>query len=388
MRLNPLYDAMGDTIFDEMSMLARRTGAINLGQGFPEAQGPEALRRAAAEAIVNGNNQYPPMRGAPALREAVARHYGAHQDVQAGPENVVVTSGATEALAACIMAVVRPGDEVVIFEPAYDAYRPLIAQAGGVVRAVPLTAPDWRIEPAALEAAIGPRTRALLINDPLNPAARAFSAEEIALVARACVRHDLVAICDEVWEHVLFDGRRHHPLINQPGMAERTAKIGSAGKIFSMTGWKVGFVIAGPQLIEAVARVHQFLTFTTPPGLQTAVAEGLAWPAAWFAEMRAGYQASRDRLEAGLAAEGFTVLASEGTYFSCVDLAASGVGLTGAEFCRRSTVEFGVAAIPLSSFFLDGAPAEHLIRLCFAKFDDTLDRGIERLARAREAMTT
>lgn len=386
MRLNPLFAAMGDTIFDEMSMLARRSGAINLGQGFPEAQGPEALRRAAAEAIVHGNNQYPPMRGLPDLREAVARHYAEHQGVKAELENVVVTSGATEALAACILAVVRPGDEVVIFEPAYDAYRPLIAQAGGIVRAVALAPPGWRIEEAALEAAIGPRTRAILFNDPLNPAARAFTAEEVALVARACVRHDLVAICDEVWEHVLFDGRTHHPLINQPGMAERTAKIGSAGKIFSMTGWKVGFVIAGPQLVETIARAHQFLTFTTPPGLQTAVAEGLAWPAAWFAEMRQGYQASRDRLEAGLATEGFAVLPSEGTYFSCVDLRASGVALDGADFCRRSTVEHGVAAIPLSSFFLDGAPAAHLIRLCFAKFDATLDQGIERLSRARRAL--
>ena len=385
MQLNPLFAGMGATIFEEMSALSRETGAINLGQGFPESQGPLALRQAAGRWLIEGDNQYPPMRGVPQLRAAVAEHYARHQGIAAEAENVVITSGATEALAAALVAVVRPGDEVIIFEPAYDAYRPLIEMAGGTVRAVRLAPPRWAIDEAAIEALVTPRTRAVLFNNPLNPAARAYTAEELAALARVCVRHDLIAISDEVWEHLAFDGRRHRPLAGEPGMAERTIKIGSAGKIFSMTGWKIGFMVAQGALIETAARAHQFLTFTTPPNLQLAVAEGLAWPEAWFDDMRAGYAASRDRLAARLIAEGFAVLPSEATYFLCVDLAASGVALDGATFSRRSTREFGVAAIPLSSFFGDGSAAG-FIRLCFAKSDATLDIGAERLARARDAL--
>ncbi len=385
MHMNPLFADMGATIFEEMSALARQTGAINLGQGFPEQQGPLAMRQAAARALIEGDNQYPPMRGVPALRSAVAEHYAAHQGVAAGPDNVVVTSGATEALAAALVAVVRPGDEVIIFEPAYDAYRPLIRMAGGTTRAVRLAPPDWTITEAAIEAQVTPATRVLLFNNPLNPAARAFRPEELAAIARVCVKHDLVAISDEVWEHLVFDGRRHRPLSGEAGMAGRTIKIGSAGKIFSMTGWKIGFMVAEAPLIETVARAHQFLTFTSSPALQTAIAEGLAWPERWFIDMRADYAASRDRLASRLTAQGFAVLPSEATYFLCVDLAASGIDLDGAAFSRRSTIEHGVAAIPLSSFFADGSAAG-FIRLCFAKSDATLDEAVARLARARDAM--
>lgn len=373
---------MPTTVFETMSGLARTHGAINLGQGFPDAPGPESLRRAAAEALMTGSNQYAPSRGLPGLREAVVEHYDRMQDVALTTDGVLITSGATEALAAAVLAWVQPGDEVLIFEPAYDAYRPLIERAGGVAKAVVLAPPLWRLTEKAMNAAIGPNTRAVMFNNPHNPTARAFDAEEIAALARICVKHDLIAISDEVWEHVIFDGRRHQTLIAQPGMECRTIKIGSAGKMFGLTGWKIGFVCGDPALIDPVAKAHQFLTFATPPNLQTAVAQGLAWPEAEFAAMRADLQGSRDRLSAGLAAEGFVVTASEGTYFLGVDLAASGIDLSDEDFCRRIVRDFGVAAIPVSAF-VTGTGAGSVARLCFAKSDDVLDQAIERLGKAR-----
>ena len=296
MSAHPVFAGMPVTVFETMSGLARQHGAINLGQGFPDAPGPEALRRLAAEAVLNGSNQYPPSRGDPILREAVVEHYRRLQGVDLALDGVVITSGATEALAATLLANVRPGDEVIILEPAYDAYRPLIVRAGGVVRAVTLQPPAWRLTEAALEAAVGPRTRMVLVNNPLNPAARVFDAEEIAALARVCVRRDLVVVSDEVWEHVVFDGRLHRPLLAAPGMADRVVKIGSAGKMVGLTGWKVGFACGSPDLIAPLAKAHQFLTFSTPPNLQTAVAAGLTWPRSWFEDMRAGLGRSRDRL--------------------------------------------------------------------------------------------
>ena len=314
-RLNPLFEDMPTSIFEEMSLLASATGAINLGQGFPEHQGPPEILQLAADALLHGRNQYPPSRGLPVLREAVARHYNRHQGLALSAETVIVTSGATEAIAAALLAVIQRGDEVIVFEPAYDAYRPMIERAGGVARVVTLHAPEWRLVEADLMAAITPRTRAVMFNNPMNPTARAFEADELALLARLCVTHDLIALCDEVWEHIQFDGRRHLPLIAQPGMAQRTIKVGSAGKIFSVTGWKVGFVCAAPALIEPIAKAHQFVTFTTPPNLQAAVAEALDWDDAWFDAMRAEYQRSRDRLTEGLTAAGYVVLPSEASYF-------------------------------------------------------------------------
>ncbi|WP_271164022.1 aminotransferase [Brevundimonas intermedia] len=382
MNPHPVFADMPVTVFETMSGLARRHGAINLGQGFPDAPGPEALRRLAAEAVLNGSNQYPPSRGDPALREAVVEHYRRLQGVDLSVEGVVITSGATEAIAAALLAHVRPGDEVVIFEPAYDAYRPLIERAGGVVRAVSLQPPSWRLTEAALAAAVGPRTRMVLFNNPLNPAARVFDAEEIAALARVCVRHDLIVISDEVWEHVVFDGRPHLTLLAAPGMADRVVKIGSAGKMFGLTGWKVGFACGAPDLITPLAKAHQFLTFSTPPNLQTAVAAGLAWPEDWFAAMRADLGRSRDRLSAALIAENYVLTPSEGTYFLCVDLAASGLTLDDDAFCRRIVQDFGVAAIPLSAF--ERAPSTRTVaRLCFAKGDAVLDQAAERLGRAR-----
>ena len=385
MRAHPVFADMPTTIFETMSGLARTHGAINLGQGFPDDAGPESLRRRAADALMTGSNQYAPSRGLPELRHAVVEHYGRMQGVPLTFDGVLITSGATEALAASIMAFVHPGDEVIVFEPAYDAYRPLIERAGGVTRAVRLDLPHWRLTEQAIEAAVTPKTRMVVFNNPHNPTARAFDADEVAALARVCVRHDLIAVSDEVWEHVIFDGRRYRSLLSEPGMAARTLKIGSAGKMFGMTGWKIGFVCGDPALVDPVAKAHQFITFATPPNLQTAVAEGLAWPEANFVEMRAVLQRSRDRLATGLSLQGLIATPSEGTYFLGLDLAASGISLTDEEFCRRLVAEFGVAAIPISAF-VTGRQGGTIVRLCFAKTDAVLDEAIERLGHAASVL--
>jgi aspartate/methionine/tyrosine aminotransferase len=379
---HPVYRDMPTTIFEHMSARAREAGAINLGQGFPEGAGPPDMLRAAADALLTRSSQYPPMAGLPELRAAVAGHYRRHQQLDLAPDDVIVTSGATEAIAASLLALVQPGDEVLMLAPLYDAYLPLVARAGGVAKVVRLTPPDWRVDRAALAAAIGPRTRFLLVNNPVNPAGVVLREPELALLAELCVTHDLIAICDEVWEQTVYDGAAHRPLIGFPGMQDRTVKIGSAGKIFSVTGWKVGWMCAAPPLATLLARAHQFLTFTTPPNLQWAVAEGLGWPADWFERQRATYQASRDRLAAGLAAAGYAVPPSAATWFLCVDLPASGIMLDDARFCERIIDEAGVAAIPISAFY-PADPVTHLVRLCFAKSDATLDQAVARLAAFR-----
>jgi len=274
----------------------------------------------------------------------------------------------------------------VLFQPLYDAYLPLVRRAGGVPKLVRLAPPHWRFDRAMLEAAFSDKTRMVVLNSPLNPAAVVAAEDDLALLAEFCVRHDAIAVCDEVWEAVVFDGRRHRPLIGFPGMGERTVKIGSAGKLFGMTGWKVGFLIAALPLTKALAAAHQFLTFTTPPNLQAGVAWGLDHHRTWFETMPADLQRSRDRLTAGLRAAGYVVLDSQGTYFLNVDLAASGIAVDDAAFCERCVVEFGVAAIPVSAFFAED-PVRTVVRLCFAKADATLDEAVARLARARAAMT-
>jgi aspartate/methionine/tyrosine aminotransferase len=379
---NPIYARMGTSIFEEMSHAARTSGAINLGQGFPDEDGPLDIRQAAADALLTRSNQYPPMLGLPELRQAVAAHYARFQGLEVSRDEVLVTSGATEAIAASLLALIEPGDEVLLFQPMYDAYQPLVERAGGVARFARLDPPGWRLTEAAIEAALTPRTRIVLLNNPLNPAARAFTRDELEVLARICVERDLMAICDEVWEHVLFDGQAHVPLISLPGMRERTVKIGSAGKIFSMTGWKVGFVITAPELHTVIARAHQFLTFTTPPALQAAVAYGLGKEEAHFAAMRGRFQRSRDRLAAALGAGGYKVLPSDGTYFLTIDLQGSGVEESDRAFSRRLVEEHAVASIPLSPFYAE-APVEHLVRLCFAKSDETLDEGARRLIAGR-----
>jgi N-succinyldiaminopimelate aminotransferase len=382
--VHPVYADLPTTIFEVMSGLARDSGAINLGQGFPDEPGPLAVRERAAFEVVEGYNQYPPMRGLPALREAAARHYANFQGLDLdGLSEITVTSGATEALAAAFLSLISPGDEVVLFQPLYDAYLPMVRRCGGIPRLATLQPPHFRIDAAMLDAVFSERTRLVVLNNPVNPAATLWADEDLALLARYCVRHDAIAVCDEVWEQIIFDGRAFKPLMAFPGMRERTVKIGSAGKMFALTGWKVGFLCAAPPLMKALAGAHQFLTFTTPPNLQAAVAWGLDNSPDWFARMPLDLQRSRDRLAGGLQSVGFKVLPAAGTYFLNVDLAASGIDEPDAEFCLRVVQEYGIAAIPISAFYETDAPT-NLIRLCFAKRDETLDQGIERLDRARK----
>jgi aspartate/methionine/tyrosine aminotransferase len=381
--MNRQLSSLPTTIFSVMSALAAKHGAVNLGQGFPDLDGPEDVRAKAAEAVHHGWNQYPPMRGDPNLRQAIAAHYQRFQDLEFDPETeIVVTSGATEALAAAFFGLIEPGDEVILFQPLYDSYLPIVRRAGGVPRLVRLTPPDWTITREALEAACSPRAKLLVLNNPLNPTSKVYTRDDLAVIAEFCVRRDLVAVCDEVWEHVVFDGRAHVPLMALPGMRERTVKIGSAGKIFSLTGWKVGWLLAAPPLADALAKTHQYLTFTTPPNLQTAVAFGLALEDRYFAELRSGLQRSRDYLTAGLEDLDLKVLPSEGSYFLGVDIAASGFNVGDAEFCRRLVEEGLVAAIPISAFYAEN-PVTNVVRFCFAKKRATLDAALERLPKAR-----
>lgn len=381
---NGIYAALPTTIFSVMSGLAREHGAINLGQGFPDEPGPLSIRQAAADAVINGDNQYPPMAGLPELREAVARHYARFQGLDLDwRAEVTVTSGGTEALACAFLALIEPGDEVILFAPLYDAYAPMVRRSGGIPRIVRLEPPLWRFDRAMLEAAFTPRTRLVVLNNPLNPTATVCPEEDLALLAEFCVRHDAVALCDEVWEQVLFDGAAHRPLMALPGMRERTVKIGSAGKMFALTGWKVGFLIAAPALTSVLAKAHQFLTFTTAPNLQAAVAWGLGHSDDWFAAMPADLAASRDHLSDALRREGFAPLPSQGTYFLNIDLIASGVAEDDMSFCLRSVKEAGVAAIPVSAFY-ETDPVSSITRLCFAKKGQTLEEGARRLAKARD----
>lgn len=381
--MNPLYEQMETSVFERMSLAAAKHGAVNLGQGFPDFGWPDEILRAAAKAVVEGSNQYAPSRGLPVLRDAVAEHYGRHHGLDISADHVCVTSGATEALAAAILATVEPGDEVILLTPAYDAYAPLIRRAGGVVREVALQPPGWRVERSALEAAVTPKTRALVFNNPHNPTGRLFDADELAAIAEIAIANDLVVIADEVWEHVLLDGQRFVPIGSLPGMAQRTLKCGSAGKIFSLTGWKIGWVIGSPEMASLAARAHQFLTFASAPNLQSAVAFGMSDGDGWLQPMRDRFARARNRMMSGLEAVGYAVLPSASTYFLCVDLAASGIELDDEAFAKMAVEQAGVAVVPLSPFADQDKP-RHMIRLCFAKRDETIDAGIAALAKARE----
>jgi aspartate/methionine/tyrosine aminotransferase len=383
--MNPLYEQLPVSIFERMSLAAATHGAVNLGQGFPDFGWPEEILDCAARALRDGSNQYAPSRGLPQLREAVADHYRRHFGQQLDPDHVCVTSGATEALGAMILSVVNPGDEVIVFTPAYDSYAPMIRRAGGTAREVALKPPHWRIDGQALEAAIGPATRAILFNNPHNPTGRLFDEGELEAVADAATRHDLTVIADEVWEHVLLTSQRFTPLATLPDMAERTLKAGSAGKIFSLTGWKVGWIVAAPQAAAVAARAHQFLTFSTAPNLQAAVTYGLAEGDSWIDPMRARFARALDRMSQGLKRSGFAVLEPASTYFLCVDLLASGMDMDDQAFAAAAVEQAGVAVVPVSAFAEDDPP-RHLVRLCFAKRDETIDAGVAAMARAREML--
>ncbi len=379
---NPVFANLPTTIFETMSRLAREHQAVNLGQGFPDDPGAEDIRAKAAEAVVTGWNQYPPMMGLPELRTAVAAHYARHQNLALDPDSeIMVTSGATEAIAGALFALIVPGDEVVLFEPMYDAYLPLVLRAGGVPKFVKLKPPHWRFTAEDLMEAFSPRTKLVLFNNPLNPAGTVCPVEDLTMLAHFCMANDAIAVCDEVWEHVVFDGTHHQPLIALPGMRERTVKISSAGKIFSLTGWKVGFVMAAPGLMRVLAKAHQFLTFTTPPNLQAAVAYGLGKEDAFFDAMRVDFQTARDYLADGLAALGLSVLNSRGTYFLNIDIAPLGE-TDDVAFCQRLVAEHGVAAIPVSAFYASD-PVKTIVRLCFAKKRATLDAALESLAKLK-----
>jgi N-succinyldiaminopimelate aminotransferase len=382
--MNSVYASLGTTVFEVMSRLAAERGAVNLGQGFPEEDGPRDILEAAARATLDGPNQYPPMRGLPELRQAVAAHYAEHQRVALEwQREVTITSGATEAIAAALLAFIEPGDEVILFEPLYDAYLPMVRRAGGTPRIVRLHPPHWRLERDALAAAFNAKTRVVMLNTPLNPSAGVMSREELTMLADLARQHNAIVVSDEVWEHVTFDAVQHVSMLEV--LRERTLKIGSAGKMFSLTGWKVGFACGAPELMDQFAKAHQFLTFTTPPNLQRAVTYALGKPRSYFETMRADFQRSRDRLDKALTEEGFVTLPAKGAYFLSIDLPASGIALNDEAFAKHA-IEHGVATIPFSAFYATPDPPA-LVRLCFAKKDDTLDRGAEALARARRALS-
>ena len=378
---NALLSALGTTIFTTMSALANKHGAINLGQGFPDTEGPEDVVRAASDALLDHRNQYPPLTGVPELRHAVAAANARFWGIQANPDtDIVVTSGATEALTASMMALLDPGDEVVLIEPLYDTYLPIIRLLGAVPKLVRLQPPHWTLPRAELAAAFGPRTKAILLNTPMNPTGKVFTQDELEFIAGLLQKHDAYAICDEVYEHLVFAPARHIPLMTLPGMAERCIRIGSAGKTFSLTGWKVGYVTAPAALAAVVTKAHQNLTFTTPPNLQRAVAVGLAKDDAYFASLAGSLAAKRDRLSAGLRCVGFDVLPTDGSYFVTAHFGAFGFTGDDAAFCRHITEHAGVAAIPVSAFYESGAP-EGWIRFAFCKQDTVLDEACGRLAK-------
>jgi aspartate/methionine/tyrosine aminotransferase len=379
---NSLMSGLGTTVFEVMSALAREHKSVNLGQGFPDDKGPEPVRAAAAEYLLNGHNQYPPMMGLPELRQAVAEHARRFQGLEIDWQaEVLVTSGATEALGDCLFGLIEPGDEVVLIEPLYDSYLPIVRRAGGIAKLVRLEPPTWRLPRGELAAAFSDRTKLILFNTPMNPCSKVFDREELDFIATLCLKHDAFAVCDEVYEHIIFDDRKHLSIMTLPGMRDRTVRIGSAGKSFSLTGWKVGYVTAAPEIMKAIAKTHQFMTFTTPPNLQWGAATGLRLADEYFAGLAADMQRKRDRLAGALSSIGFGVLPTHGTYFVTTDFRPLGFNGSDVDFCRHITVAAGVTAVPVSAFYdaPDQAP-RHFVRFCFCKHDATLDKAVERLS--------
>ena len=377
---NKILSCYGTTIFSVMSQLANDHGAINLGQGFPDQDGPLDIRKKAAQAMISGPNQYPPMMGMDELREAVAvnneRFYNLNVDWQT---EVMVTSGATEALADCIFGLVNPGDEVVMIEPLYDSYLPIVQLAGGIAKLVRIEPPEWNLPQKDLIGAFSSKTKMILLNSPHNPTGKIFNSIELKLISDLVVEYDAFAVCDEVYEHLLFDEINHIPLMTLPRMRDRCLRIGSAGKTFSVTGWKVGYVTASAGLLSKVAKCHQFNTFTTPPGLQVAAAYGLSKQESYFKHLSKNFQKKRDLLSSGLEKIGFKTLKSEGTYFLTVDFRPLGFESSDEEFCRLITTKAGVSAVPISAFYRERAVNNYL-RFCFCKRDTLLQEAIDRLA--------
>lgn len=369
----------GTSIFTEMSRLAQEVGAVNLSQGFPDFDGPEDLRQRAARAILEGPNQYAPSSGVPELKAAVTAKMKRFYGVDLHPDReVTITAGATEALAATLLGLLDPGDEVILLEPFYDLYPAMVARAGAVPVFVPLLRPGFRLDMDALEKAFNARTRAILVNNPHNPTGMVFTDEELTFISRLCQRHDAVAIGDEVYEHILYDGRRHRTLLSVPGLQDRAIVISSTAKTFSMTGWKVGWALAPEPLTRAVRSAHQFLTFCTPAPLQRAMAAGLAYDDAYYEDLAATYTRRRALLCGALQELGLEAIPPEGTYYVALSVADLGLG-DDLEACERLARDAGVAAIPFSVFYQDRRGGRDLVRLCFCKRDETLDEAVRRL---------
>ena len=382
--LAPRLRGFGTTVFAEMSALAQATGAINLGQGFPDEDGPPEVLEAAVEAIRGGRNQYPPGIGVPELRQGIADHQKRFYGIDLDPDTqVLVTAGATEAITAAVISLCDRGDEVILFEPFYDSYKAAVAIAGARPVAVPLEPPDWTFDPERLAAAVTPNTRMILVNSPHNPTGTVLPADQIEAIARVCTTHDLIAVTDEVYEHLIFDGT-HLPLATLPGMAERTVTISSAGKTFSVTGWKVGWATGPPALVAAVRTVKQFLTYVNAGPFQPAVAAGLALPDAYFAGAASALRERRDILCAGLEAAGMGVHRPAATYFVVADISPLGEK-DGREFCLDLPSRCGVVAVPASAFYDDPAAPRPLVRFAFCKRLEVLEEAARRLALIRNA---
>ncbi|WP_083198272.1 aminotransferase [Pararhizobium polonicum] len=382
--VNPIFANAGTSIFESMSRLAAETGSINLGQGFPEGMEPAALIDAAVKALQDGPHQYPPMMGLPALRQAVAENTKRFLEIDVDWEReVLVTSGATEALADTFLALLETGDEVIVFEPVYDVYALLIRRAGAIPVPVRLAPPHWELPREQLAALITPKTRAIVINTPMNPIGKIFDDEELAFLSALVLKHDLLVIADEVYEHLTFDGRAHKTLFALPELRDRVVRIGSAGKTFSVTGWKVGYVTADAKLLAPIARAHQFVTFTTPPALQAAVAVGLRLPDTYFQSLKTDLELRRNVLVDGLRAAGFTVADAASTYFAIADISSFDADGDDLAFSRRLTLEAGVTPVPISSFYGARDVTSH-VRFCFAKKIETLEEAVKRLSRWRE----
>ncbi len=374
-RLRPF----GNTIFTEISLRARQRKAVDLGQGFPDFEGPDFVKQAAKAGIDLQSNQYPPSMGIPVLREEIAACFGDQTGIEADPDrHVTVTSGCTEALAASFLGLVEPGDRVILLQPWYDAYPVGCALAGALPRFVTLRPPDFRLPEAELRAAFQAGARAIVFNTPHNPTGRVFDHDELALVAELCVAHDVIAFTDEVYEHIRFDGRSHLSLAALPGMWERTVTMSSVGKSFSLTGWKTGWAVAPENLTAGVRAAHQFLTFTTPNPMQHGTAAALSAPGEYFEELRALYTSRRDLLAEGLDRLGFGVYTPEGTYFLLADHRRFGFP-DDVAFVNHLIEEVGVAAIPPSVFYNDPADGAELVRFAFCKSESTLRTALKRM---------
>jgi N-succinyldiaminopimelate aminotransferase len=381
--LTSRLQGFGTTIFAEMTRLAIENQAVNLGQGFPDFDGPDFIKRAAIQAIEQGRNQYCRTHGIPELCAAIAEHQVRFWDLHYDPETeITVYAGATEAIFATIAALCEVGDEVILFEPYYDSYRASVAMAGAHEKLVTLRAPDFAFDPDQLRAAFGPKTRAILVNTPHNPCGKVYSRDELELIAQLCIEHDVLAITDEVYEHLVFEGQ-HLSLASLPGMRERTIVISSAGKTFSFTGWKIGHTCAPAAITRALRSAHQFVTFCNGTPFQYAMVAGYRAPDEYFQQFTADYRARRDKLCNGLAEVGFGVLTPAGTYFVQTDIRPLGFE-DDFEFCRMLPREIGVAAIPTSAFYSDREAGMHLVRFAFCKTDAVLDEGLRRLRKLKE----